>query len=427
MTFSNSRGVVARRTLLAGAGILLAPPAVLAQGKSNGVALVIGNSKYHWEAQLPNVRRDAPDMARSFQALGLKTELVQDAGREAMLAAIDRFKTASGGANLAAFYFAGHGVSWDKQTYVVPVDADLADDKAVRNLITVPAIDAAMQSAANRLLVFDSCRNNPADGWRQRMAKALARVEAADSVAAALATPNTLTLFSTASGAVALDGPPGANSPFAAALLRQLDASSVDLQALAVKLRRDLLVATEGRQLVWEQSTYRAPFVIAGSGKASPAAAVPMDTSRIVELPKAYAFAQQSGLLMPPGLVALRPATNTPEARMIGSFKYESPVKTSAAAAPHPMAHVINVLSVSASGLADVVIAGKDYMTGGSGNRWRFATGTVTGNSLSIPYADDITKLNWEWRDQNSGNYHLSGASSSSWGSRLYPFSRLDG
>jgi Caspase domain len=81
MTFSNSRGVVARRTLLAGAGILLAPSAVLAQGKSNGVALVIGNSKYHWEAQLPNVRRDAPDMARSFQALGLKTELIQDAGR----------------------------------------------------------------------------------------------------------------------------------------------------------------------------------------------------------------------------------------------------------------------------------------------------------------------------------------------------------
>ena len=412
-----------RRASLAGlAGLVGAPAIVRAQG-ANGVALVIGNSKYTWEAQLPNVRRDAPDVARSFQALGLKTDLVQDAGRDAMLAAIERFKSVAAGARLAAVYFAGHGVSWDKQTYVVPVDADLSDPRAARSLVSVPSIDAAMQSAANRLLVFDSCRNNPADGWKQREARALARVEADDKVAAALRAPNTLTLFSTASGAVALDGPAGANSPFAAALLRQLDVPSLDLQALPPRLRRDLLLATDGRQLVWDQNTFAAPFVIAGSGK--PSSAGPrIDPSRIVELPKAYAFAQQAGLLMPPGLVALRPAANTPDARMIGSFKYDSPVKTSNSAAPYPMPHVINVLSVSGTGLAEVVIAGKDYMSGGSGNRWRYASGATTGNSLSVPYADDITKLNWEWRDQGSGSYHLS---ASGWTSKSFPFTRLDG
>src|SRR5471030_294714 len=163
---------IGRRTLLAGAGGLLASPAIVrAQGQAAGVALVIGNSKYKWEASLPNVKRDAPDVAKRFQALGLKTELLQDASQDAMRAAIDTFASTSRGANLAAFYFAGHGASWDKDTYLVPIDADLSTPSVVQSLIRVPSISAAMKDAANRLLVLDSCRNNPADGWRQLAAE----------------------------------------------------------------------------------------------------------------------------------------------------------------------------------------------------------------------------------------------------------------
>src|SRR6185503_19270071 len=55
---------IGRRTILTGASSLLAAPVPLrAQPQSAGVALVIGNSKYKWEAPLPNVRRDARDVA----------------------------------------------------------------------------------------------------------------------------------------------------------------------------------------------------------------------------------------------------------------------------------------------------------------------------------------------------------------------------
>src|SRR5262249_46344937 len=112
---------LSRRGVIAGAAGLLAAPAVVhGQTQTAGVALVIGNSKYTWEASLPNVQRDAPDVAKRFRALGLQTELVQNAGRDAMRAAIDKFTTAARGAHLAAFYFAGHGASWDKDTYLVP-------------------------------------------------------------------------------------------------------------------------------------------------------------------------------------------------------------------------------------------------------------------------------------------------------------------
>src|SRR6185503_15784269 len=134
------------------------PTAGVAKGSGDGVALVIGNSKYKWEASLPNVRRDAPDVAKRFQALGLKTELLQDAGREAMGAALDKFAAAARGANLAAFYFAGHGVSWEKETYLVPVSADLGNPNAVQGLLAVRAVRDALKGAGHRLMVFDSCR-----------------------------------------------------------------------------------------------------------------------------------------------------------------------------------------------------------------------------------------------------------------------------
>ena len=311
-----------RRALLVGAGVVLAAPAIVrAQGQTAGVALVIGNSKYHWEASLPNVRRDVPEIAKRFQALGLKTELLQDVGRDALQRAVDAFTASARGANLAAFYFAGHGAAWGKDTFLVPVDADLRDPSAVKTLTSVTALRSGMDAASHRLLAFDNCRNNPADGWRQQEAADLAGGFTGMTSAAK---PDTLMLFSTAPGRVAVDGPPGDLSPFAATLLRQLDAPSVDLQALPTSLRRDLLIATEGRQVAFDENTYQQSFVLKGAAAKAPTAgrsSWASDPSRIIELPNAYAFAQQSDLLLPAGLIAHRPSGKSRDAQLIGSYK----------------------------------------------------------------------------------------------------------
>ena len=417
-----------RREVIAATASLIAAPAIVRAQGQNGVALVIGNSKYQWEASLPNVKRDAPDIAKAFQTLGLKTELLQDVGSEAMLAAIEKFKAASRGAKLAAFYFAGHGVTWEKQSYIVPVDADLSDPKTAQSLISVPSIDAAIKEAANRLLVFDNCRNNPADGWKQREAKIQAKVEAADKVATDLGTANTLTLFSTASGNVALDGPPGQNSPFAAALLRQLDAPSVDLQPLPAKLRRDLLIATEGRQLVWDINAYTGPFTLERPGKAPASPAAHHDPSRIVELNQAYAFAKQNSLVLPPGLVALRPAANASDARMIGSYKFE--IRSMVTGSTDFLAPALFIiLSVAAGNSAELVYAGKDWNTG-NGARWRLTTATKTEDTVSFLSVTEHARLEFKWTDQNSGkftNVLFQNASGRSGIFKPSPFTRLDG
>ena len=198
-----------RRLLGTAAACALSAPAVRAQKADMGVALVIGNSKYQWEAQLPNVRRDVPDIAKEFETLGLKTELLQDAGLDATRQALARFRSAAQGARFAAFYFAGHGVASQRDNFLVPIDADLGADSIIDKVLHQSAVMEALKGASNRLAVFDACRNNPSGGSAQRATERAAAVNP-EILAGRLADmPNTLMLFSTAAGRIALDGPAG--------------------------------------------------------------------------------------------------------------------------------------------------------------------------------------------------------------------------
>ena len=413
---------VARRTLLAGVGGLLASPAIVrAQGGANGggakgVALVIGNSKYSWEASLPNVQRDAPDVAAGFQALGVKTDFKENLGGAALRQAFEKFRDATRGTNFAAFYYAGHGVIWGKDTYIVPVDSDLSDPAKAKGLLPVASIADVTKEAAHRLFVFDSCRNNPADGWRQVGAEQAAAVSVDRQQAAAAMFANVLTMFSTAPGHVALDGPASQNSPFAAALLRQLGAGAVDLRQLAEKMRRDVLVATHGRQVVFEFNSYAQPFVLGNSGALSGAPRAEAGGSQIVELGNAYAFARANDIPLPTGLVALRSASNGREPSKVGAFKFD--VKGDGVLYPE----VLVVLSVEADGSASAILAGKTPRS----RYWRFVNGTVSGNRLDfLPHS--TARYTFDWRDANSGSVGLiweSYANAPPFASR---FTRLDG
>jgi hypothetical protein len=426
----NRRSIGRRRALLAAASSLLPAPAVWAQGRPAGTALVIGNSKYLWEATLPNVRRDAPDMAKRFQALGLQTELVQDAGRDAMAGAVDRFLAGSRNANFSAFYFAGHGASWGKDTYIVPVDSDLSTPDTVRGLISTASIRPGDKANASRLLVFDNCRNNPADGWRQLEAERSAVISPEVArVNAAAGKPNSLVLFSTAPGRVARDGPAGENSPFAAALLRQLYDASVDLQSLPSRLRRDLLIATEGKQVLWDRNSFAAPFAIGGAPRPGAAATGGSgwggDPSRIIELTGAYAFAQENGLPLPSGLIAHRPAGNSPDGQKVGAYKYvaQSPIGRDN--------QLLIVMSVEEGRTAELIIAGRGRYNpqtakGEAGTYWRFTTATVSGNKMEYVPRDGASRFVFTWKEAGSGT--LTQLNENAQGS-VYntTFTRLDG
>ncbi len=384
--------------MIAGAAVALASPAIArAQGAGTGVALVIGNSKYTWEAPLPNVRRDAPDIAKRFQALGLRTELAQDLGRDALSAALKKFESVAAGAKLAAFYFAGHGVITEGTQFLVPTDSDLGNPASIEDFkfAAVFRVVQAMAGAQHRLLMLDCCRNNPSDGWRQQAA---AEMASSWSSPGAKDPPETLVLFSTAPGRTALDGPPGENSPFAATFLHQFEAPSVDLQAMPVRMRRDLLLATEGRQVLTGRNSFSGPFVIAGVGSAGPAAprrGWSNDSARIIEFDKAYASADELRLPLMRGLIAHRPPAGSRDAHKVGTFRFNR--------GPEPA--IVLVLSVEEQRTAELFITTR-RLTGGQAF-WTFTRGTLSGDSLEFMLDGVSARHVMKWSDANSGSVSI--------------------
>lgn len=406
--------VIGRRGLLVSTAIGLAAPAIVRAQGQNGVALVIGNSKYSWEAPLPNARRDSTDMAHCFDAMGLRTELLQDAGRGAMEQALEKLAHASSGAPLAAFYFAGHGAAWEKNTYLVPVDSDLSDPATVKNLVSKDAAVVATKAAQARLLVYDNCRNNPADGWRQKEAFDRAKGRGFSANGDGMPTPaDSLVLYSTAPGRTALDGPPGQNSPFASALLRRFSRKSVDFFSVQPPLRRQLLVETEGQQLMWGGKTFSASHLVKGTGTRSMAPEPhPVARERLVEFQHGYAYANEINSPLADGLVGIRPAAAGPGEHMVGAYKFML---------RGVQPYVAIVLSVPESNRAELVLATRDK----GGAFWRYIEATVSGDTLDATLWSGGARCAFKWKNADGGE--VAWTSSSGKNHATAAFTRLDG
>ena len=148
-------------------------------------------------------------------------------------------------------------------------------------------------NAAHRLLIFDNCLNNPADGWRQTATEDRARGTVGRGYQEP---PNGIYMFSSVPGRIAPDGPPGQNSPFGAAFLRVFDGSDVDLRAFTARVNREVIIASAGRQICSFRNGFAASYVLRTDPPVRfppPANARAANASRVVELPNAIAFARE--------------------------------------------------------------------------------------------------------------------------------------
>ncbi len=211
------------------------------------VALVIGNSNYHSVSKLPNPKRDAQTVADAFRRLGFaEVELLNDLSKQAMERALIDFTGRAQSADWAVIYFAGHGMEMDGENYLVPVDAQLKQDRHVR-LETV-SLDDVLEAAGGadtlRLVILDACRDNPFAAQMQRtvttrsIGRGLARIEP---------TGGTLVAYAARDGQVALDGE-GDNSPFVSAFVQHLGEPGLDIRLMFAKVRDTVMAATNNQQ-----------------------------------------------------------------------------------------------------------------------------------------------------------------------------------
>src|SRR5207244_11653160 len=100
-----------------------------------------------------------------FTLLGGRAQL--DLDKSAMDAAVQNFGRQVQGADVALFYYAGHGVQVRGTNYLVPVSANPTREADVDfQLLNVDLVLRQMEGAGTRLnlLILDACRNNPFTG-----------------------------------------------------------------------------------------------------------------------------------------------------------------------------------------------------------------------------------------------------------------------
>jgi len=97
------------------------------------VALVVGNSSYRNITQLDNPRNDASLMAETLRSIGFALvggRALIDLDKASFDSAVQNFGNQLSGADVALFYYAGHGVQVRGSNYMVPVGANPAKEAA---------------------------------------------------------------------------------------------------------------------------------------------------------------------------------------------------------------------------------------------------------------------------------------------------------
>jgi tetratricopeptide (TPR) repeat protein len=234
------------------------------------LALVLGNGKYQAVPALGNPANDAADLAQALRGVGFEVIEQRDATRDVMAKAVHDFSERLRGADVALFFYAGHGLQMNGENYLLPVDAKIDSPADVRfNTINLSDIQQEMEgSGRTTIIILDACRDNPfaeklARGGRAVPDRGLRRVEASGE--------GSLIVYATQPNNVALDGT-GRNSPFTAALLKHVATPGIEVRQMISRVRGDVLAATEHRQTPWDSSSLVGDVYLAGLPTATAAA-----------------------------------------------------------------------------------------------------------------------------------------------------------
>lgn len=239
------------------------------------VALVIGMSKYETIAPLDNTVNDANAIGETLKTLGFEVNMAIDQPLATLVDTINDFSFKSETASVALVYYAGHGVELNGQNFLIPVDVRVTRPEQInQQAITLKALLGAVEKARQlRVVILDSCRNNPFENWpiedTDEVGKVTDQGEPARLRRGGLAVPSAaqgmLVVYAAKEGEVALDGE-GGHSPFARALMAELPSRNVEIGLMFRQVRDKVMLSTRNKQQPhFYGSLSGAPFFLAGS------------------------------------------------------------------------------------------------------------------------------------------------------------------
>jgi hypothetical protein len=228
------------------------------------VALVIGNSAYQNTPALPNPRNDATEIGKVLKRLGFEVDVQVDLTKSTLDKVLRQFGDRLEGAQVAVFYYAGHGIQVAGTNYLIPIDATLRKEKDLYFEVSELNLVLQQMEGAQRVnLVFlDACRDNPlskklAEGMGSGRSTLIGR-----GLAPMKASDGTMISYATKDGEVASDGK-GKHSPYSQAILNHIEAP-MEISQMLRKVREDVKKITDNRQTPWEYGSLTGDFYFTG-------------------------------------------------------------------------------------------------------------------------------------------------------------------
>jgi hypothetical protein len=252
-------------------------------------ALVIGNAKYpDAEAPLKEPINDARDVADELKRDGFSVEIGENLTGEAMRRAFDKLYGRIKPGSVVLVFFSGFGVQSSRQSYMIPVDAQIWTEADVRrdgfSLETVLG-EINSRGAGVKIALIDASRRNPFERRFRSFSAGLAPV---------IAPNGTLVMYSAALSSVVGDNG-GDHSLFVRELLKEIRVPDLMAEETLNKTRVGVTRASRSEQVPWISSSLAEDFsFIPGSGPRSstpgpapgPQAAVPSPAVQPPPLPR---------------------------------------------------------------------------------------------------------------------------------------------
>jgi tetratricopeptide (TPR) repeat protein len=247
------------RSFIVFLGYLVQLAELQAEGPDRRVALVIGNARYEAEVgALRNSVNDAKAVARALKSLSFTVHETHNVSRDKLIVAVAGFRESLKQADVALFYYAGHGLSIGGSNYLIPIKSgyqpsspDAATNKllAETRLFNVDQVVAEMSAAGSscNLVILDACRNTP-------VALDPSTRTLGDQGLVEMNPPaGSLIAFATDAGHTAQDGE-GANGLYTGELIRYLTSPGLSVEQVFKRTREAVMQASEGTQIPAEYS-----------------------------------------------------------------------------------------------------------------------------------------------------------------------------
>ena len=231
-------------------------------------ALVIGNSKYpDAEAPLKEPINDARDVADELKRDGFNVDIGENLTGDGMRRAFDRLYGRIKPGSVVLIFFSGFGVQSARQSYMIPIDAQIWTEPDVRrdgfSLETVLG-EINNRGAGVKIALIDASRRNPFERRFRSFSAGLAPV---------IAPNGTLVMYSAALTSVISDNGSD-HSLFVQELLKEIRVPDLMAEETLNRTRVGVTRASRSEQVPWISSSLAEDFsFIPGSCRRQSAAA----------------------------------------------------------------------------------------------------------------------------------------------------------